>query len=76
MIKHMRLVPFVCGLVIGIFAVLYVKPEETVVRKYPTPETAKDLVYKDKNGVCYKYTANKVDCDKNEARLKDFPLSK
>lgn len=72
----MRLVPFICGVAIGIIAVLYVKPEETIVHKYPTPETAKDLVYKDKNGMCYKYSANKVDCDKNEAKLKDFPLSK
>jgi len=72
----MRLVPFICGVAIGIIAVLYVKPEETIVRKYPTPETVKDLVYKDKNGMCYKYSAKKVDCDKNEAKLKDFPLSK
>ena len=34
------------------------------------------VVYKDKNGVCYKYIATKADCDKNESRLKDFPLNK
>jgi hypothetical protein len=47
-----------------------------VVNKYPTPETSDKLTYKDKNGVCYKYISKQVDCDKNESRLKDFPLNK
>ena len=74
MIKHMRIVPFICGLVIGIIAVIYVKPEESVVRKYPTPETAKDMIYKDKNGMCYTFESQEVNCDKSEEKLRDFPL--
>jgi hypothetical protein len=76
MIRHIRFIPLITGIVIGIIAVILIKPQKTVVYKYPTPESSGKITYKDKNGVCYKYTANKVDCDKNESRLKDFPLNK
>jgi hypothetical protein len=64
------------GLVVGVIAILCIKPEETVVHKYPHPDTADKTIYKDKNGVCYRYKPSKVDCDKNQDKLKDFPLSK
>lgn len=76
MLNHIRLVPFITGIIIGILIVIVIKPQQTIVYKYPTPETADKLIYKDKNDVCYKYSANKLDCDKNESRLKIFPLSK
>ena len=76
MIKHIDIIPLAIGIAVGIVAILCIKPEQTVVRKYPNPETAKKLIYKDKNDVCYKYNVKKVDCDKNESKIKDFPLSK
>lgn len=76
MISHIKIFPLVLGLVIGVVAVFFIKPEQTVIYKYPTPETAGKEIYKDKNGICYKYNAKNLDCDKNESRLKDFPLVK
>jgi hypothetical protein len=76
MINHVRLYPFIFGLVVGIIAVLFVKPEQAIVYKYPNPESKEQPVYKDKNGICYRYKPSKVDCDKNEGKLKEFPLSK
>jgi len=76
MIKHIRLFPLLLGLAVGIVAILYIKPEQTVIYKYPTPENSKDLTFKDKTGICYKYSTKEVDCDKNESRLKSFPLNK
>jgi hypothetical protein len=76
MIKHIDFIPLVVGITVGIVAILCIKPEQSVVRKYPTPENANKLIYKDKNDVCYRYTVKKVDCDKNESKIKDFPLSK
>jgi hypothetical protein len=70
------LIPFIAGILIGIVAVLFVKPDQTVVRKYPNPVDKEKTIYKDKNGVCYTYSAKPMDCDKNESRLKPFPLSK
>jgi hypothetical protein len=76
MLKHIRLIPLIVGIVIGIISIMLIKPEKEVIIKYPTPENAGKITYKDKNGICYKYIAKDVDCDKNELRLKDFPLSK
>lgn len=76
MLKHLRLVPLLVGIVVGIIAIFLIKPPQNIIYKYPTPETSGKITYKDKNGVCYKYSAKEVDCDKNEARLKDFPLNK
>ena len=76
MINHFRIIPFILGIVIGVIGVFFVKPTKNIIYKYPTPESSAKTVYKDKNGVCYKYNAKEVDCDKNESRLKDFPLNK
>ena len=76
MIKHISFFPLCIGIVVGILAVVFVKPEQKIIYKYPNPQTCGKVVYKDKNGVCYKYAAKKLDCDKNETRLKNFPLSK
>lgn len=76
MLKHIRVVPLAIGLIIGLIIVFCIKPTKNIVHKYPTPENAGKLTYKDKNGVCYKYTAKQVECDKNESRLKDFPITK
>lgn len=75
MLKHFRLLPFILGIVAGIIGIYFVKPEQTVAIQYPTPDRAANAVYKDKNGICYKYEVKKVDCDKNEGKMKNFPLS-
>lgn len=75
MLKHIEIIPLVVGFVVGIIAVVFIKPQQNVVYKYPTPDNASTLTYKDKNGICYKYTAAQVDCDKNEAKLRPYPLS-
>ena len=76
MIKHIQVIPLLCGLVIGIIAIFYIKPEKNIVYTYPTPNTAKNIIYKDKNDVCYQYDVSAVDCDQNESRLKTFPLDR
>jgi hypothetical protein len=76
MFRHIQFVPLVIGIIIGVVALIYVKPEKNVVYKYPNPESSEKIIYKDKNGICYAYSPKKVDCDKNEDKLKNFPLSK
>jgi hypothetical protein len=70
------ILPFIVGVAIGIIGVYIVKPEQKVVHKYPNPMDKEKTVYKDKNGVCYTYSSKEMNCDKNETRLKPFPLSK
>ena len=60
MIKHIQFTPLCIGMIIGVIAIMFVKPEKTVVYKYPNPEVSQKIIYKDKNGVCYAYAPKKV----------------
>lgn len=74
MLSHFRLVPFLLGLGAALLVFLVYKPEKQVIRQYPHPQDAKDRVFKDQNGTCYRYTSHEVDCDANEGTLKDYPI--
>jgi hypothetical protein len=37
-------------------------------------DNAGKVVYQDRNGVCFKYHADTVDCNKNESRISVYPL--
>jgi len=55
--------------------VVYIlKPAPMVITKYPTLENTGDVVYRDRNGTCFKYSSKTVDCAKNEDRIKPYPL--
>jgi len=74
MFKHFRLVPFLIGLMLGFFGIYIMKPDNKIIYKNPTPENVKNVTYKDKNGVCYSYKAEKVDCDKSSGTLVEYPI--
>ena len=75
MLHHIRIYPLLLGLLLGIVGILFIKPEQIIQYKYPIPEQAKEIVYKDRNGLCYQYIPEEVNCDKHESSLKPFPLS-
>jgi hypothetical protein len=74
MFDHFRFLPFIAGIGIGIFVSLFYKPEKQIIKQYPHPSEAHEKVFKDPNGTCYKYTSHDVNCDANEATLKDYPV--
>ena len=74
MFDHFRFVPFISGLLIGLFIFFIYKPDKQVIRQYPHPSEAHKKIFKDPNGACYKYTSHEVNCDANEATLKDYPV--
>ena len=74
MFKQFKLIPFIIGICIGVFILFYYQTPMPIVYQYPHPDTVKDRVYRDRDGVCYSYTSLEVDCDKNEATLKEYPL--
>ena len=76
MLKHIQIIPLIIGIIMGICGIMFIKPDKTVVYKYPSTSEKDKTIYKDKNGVCYRYKAKEVDCDKNEAKIKAFPLNK
>ncbi len=68
--------PFFIGLAVGVsYIMLGGKGAHEVIYKYPHPTTVDALVYKDPNGACYRYKVAEVSCDKNESKIKEYPLS-
>jgi hypothetical protein len=74
MFSYFEWKPFLIGLVLGVLLLIFFKPVKEVIYKYPHPKTIERLVYRDENKACYQYGVTEVDCDKNEATLKDYPL--
>ena len=62
------------GLTFGIFFVYILKPAAVVITKYPNMENTNDVVYRDRNGTCFQYKTNVVDCDASEDRIRPYPL--
>ena len=50
---------FFIGLFIGFFIIYINSPIPEIIIQYPTPKNAGNIVYKDKDDVCYKYKAKK-----------------
>ena len=73
-INHLEFFPFVMGLMVGLFIVYILKPSPLVITKYPNLENTESVIYKDRNGTCFKYETRTIDCDKAEDRLKPYPL--
>ena len=74
MLKHIRFLPFLGGLVLGVALLLFYKAPPKVIFEYPHPQNVNERVYRDENGVCYKYSSEKVSCDANEATLRPYPI--
>jgi hypothetical protein len=72
--NNIKLLPLLLGLFFGMFLVYVLKPTPMIVYKYPSIDNAGKIVYQDRNGVCFKYHADTVDCDKNEERITPYPL--
>jgi hypothetical protein len=74
MFKHFEMIPFLVGIALGFIGLIYWKRSPGVIMKYPHPSTVEKNIYRDPNGVCYKYEAKEVDCDKNESTLRSYPI--
>ena len=65
---------FFIALFIGMFLAYIYTPSPDVIIKYPTPENAGEIIYKDNADVCYKYEANEVECPKDKSKIKETEL--
>ena len=74
LLSFVRVFPFSLGLLVGLFLVFVLGPATLPQWRYPNAENASQLVYRDRNGTCFRYDLKTVDCDKNEARITAFPL--
>lgn len=67
---YINVTAFFIALAIGLFFTYIYSPPKKIIIKWPTPETADKIVYRDHADLCYKYNANEVPCpdDKNEIK--------
>jgi hypothetical protein len=72
--NKLEFLPFLLGLAAGIFFVYILKPAPVVIVKYPNIDNAGKTIYRDRNGTCFQYNVENVDCDKSEDRIKSYPL--
>ena len=64
---------FFIALCFGIFLV-YVSTPPTIVYKYPTPDNAGKLVYKDESDTCYQYKAEEVNCSDYKGNIEETKI--
>ena len=74
MLRHFRIIPFIAGIIIGLAVLFLYKSPQTITYEYPHPHNVNTRVYRDRNGICYKYNAMEVNCDENESNLKAYPI--
>jgi hypothetical protein len=72
--KNIKFFPLLLSFGFGIFIIYILKPSATVIVKYPNVENAGKIIYRDRNGTCFVYETKEVDCNKNEGRIRAFPL--
>ena len=63
---------FFIALFIGLFIAYISTPVPDIIIKYPTPQNAGKIVYKDDSDVCYKYKVEEVSCPKDKSRVKNI----
>ena len=62
---------FMVSLSIGLLLAYLFTPIPEIIIRYPTPENAGKIIYKDTNDVCYKYKSEEVQCPKDKSKIKD-----
>ena len=73
MFHHLKFIPFIIGLGLGLAIFLFAKPEsQDRVVKWPHPSNAGKLIYRDRGGLCYKFKDKLVDCGTVKGDLKEY----
>ena len=65
---------FFISFAVGLFMCYITNPKPQIIIKYPTPENAGRIVYKDKANTCYKYEFNEVKCPSDESQILENPI--
>jgi hypothetical protein len=65
---------FVVALAVGLLFTYLTAPKPTVIIRYPTPENAGKITYRDDADVCYKYKVVPTDCPADRNLIKEVPI--
>ncbi len=72
--SQIQFFPLLLGFAVGLFCIYILRPSAVVIVKYPNLDNVATTIYKDRNGTCFQYETKQVDCDKEEDRIKPYPL--
>lgn len=67
--------PFMIAFAIGIFICYLTNPIPELIVKFPSPESAGNVVYRDKMNNCFVYKANSVTCPLDKSKIKAQPVT-
>ena len=62
---------FFLSLSIGLLVFYVIAPQRRIVIKYPNPENAGKVVYKDESENCFKFKADEIKCPSDKSKIKD-----
>jgi hypothetical protein len=65
---------FAAALIIGLLYTYLTSPKNLVVVRYPTPENAGKITYKDAADACYQYQVIPTSCPTNVSLIKQVPI--
>ena len=65
---------FVAALAIGLLYTYLTAPKPTLVIRYPTPDNAGKITYRDDADVCYKYKVVPTVCPADSTLIKKVPI--
>lgn len=66
---------FILAFAVGLLFCYLTNPKPELVLKFPSPQNAGKITYKDKADGCYKYRAEKVSCPSDAKLVKDQPIA-
>ena len=69
-----NVIAFIISFCVGLVYIYFTNNEQKVIIKYPTPMNVGKTVYKDDNGVCYKYHIKKVECPEDTTKIKNVDI--
>jgi hypothetical protein len=65
---------FFISFTIGLFMCYITNPKPNIVIKYPNPENAGKIIYKDNAEACYVYTSEEIKCPEDSTQILDNPI--
>ena len=67
---------FLISFGLGLLLVYCLTPTPEIIVKYPTPENANELVFKDDTKNCYKFNTKEVNCPTDKTKINSIPIQR
>ena len=65
---------FILSLCIGLFFAYITSPPLETILVYPNPDNEEKLLYKDKSGLCHRFTSQEIDCPSDPSKIRKYPV--